>query len=182
MEDADLLHFRPARISDAAAIAELHADSWRRHYRGAYADAYLDGDIETDRMAVWTDRLNTATDRDQTQLAEEQGAVVGFVHTILRKDPAWGALLDNLHVTYLRKRSGIGAQLLKLSAEFVVDQAPGSGLYCGCWSKISQLRRSTRRSVAPAWNAVWCRIPVAYRAGSTVHRHACATPGPNPAS
>jgi hypothetical protein len=27
----------------------LHADSWRRHYRGAYADAFLDGDVLADR-------------------------------------------------------------------------------------------------------------------------------------
>lgn len=129
MVDADLVHFRPARVSDAAAIAALHADSWRRHYRGAYSDAYLDGDIEYDRQAVWTDRLSISPDRDQTVLAEERGEVVGFVHTILGKDSTWGALLDNLHVTHRRKRNGIGAQLLKLSAEFVVDRAPGSGFY-----------------------------------------------------
>jgi len=37
--------FRPARASDSEAIAALHADSWRRHYRGAYSDAFLDGDV-----------------------------------------------------------------------------------------------------------------------------------------
>ena len=30
---------------DIEAIAALHTDSWRRHYRGAYSDAFLDGDI-----------------------------------------------------------------------------------------------------------------------------------------
>ena len=131
MADAELFHFRPAGLADAATIAALHADSWRRHYRGAYADAFLDGDVEADRMAVWKHRLGeAATDRDHTLLAEQQGGVVvGFVHTILGKDPTWGALLDNLHVTHGHKRSGIGARLLKLSAEFVVRQAPGSGLY-----------------------------------------------------
>ncbi|MDQ3147017.1 MAG: hypothetical protein M3R01_08840 [Actinomycetota bacterium] len=29
----------------------------RRHYRGAYSDAYLDGDVLADRLAVWTGRL-----------------------------------------------------------------------------------------------------------------------------
>jgi GNAT superfamily N-acetyltransferase len=34
--------FRAAGRDDARAVAELHADSWRRHYRGAYSDALLD--------------------------------------------------------------------------------------------------------------------------------------------
>lgn len=38
-------------------------------------------------------------------------------------------MLDNLHVTSSHKRRGIGARLLKLSAERVTDQAPGSGLF-----------------------------------------------------
>ena len=40
------------------AIAGLHADSWKRHYRGAYLDSFLDGDVIADRMADWTDRLS----------------------------------------------------------------------------------------------------------------------------
>lgn len=129
MADADLLNFRPARATDAGAVAALHADSWRRHYRGAYSDAYLDGDIDAERLAIWTDRLSATTDHAHTLLAEERGHVVGFVHTILGEDPTWGALLDNLHVTYSHKRRGIGARLLRRSAETVVSQAPGSGLY-----------------------------------------------------
>lgn len=129
MADADLVQFRFARPSDAGAIAALHTDSWRRHYRGAYSDAYLDGDIDADRTAVWTARLSTASKRNHTVLAEEHGEVVGFIHTILGEDPVWGALLDNLHVAYGHKREGIGARLVKLTAEFVADQAPGSGFY-----------------------------------------------------
>ncbi len=129
MADADLLHFRPAQLADAAAIAALHTESWSRHYRGAYSDAYLDGEAVSDRMAVWKDRLTAATGRDYTLLADQQGVVVGFAHTILGEHPIWGALLDNLHVAHGHKRRGIGARLVKLSAEFVVNQAPGSGLY-----------------------------------------------------
>lgn len=45
MANVDPLVFRPARATDSEAIAVLHADSWRRHYRGAYSDAFLDGDV-----------------------------------------------------------------------------------------------------------------------------------------
>ena len=34
------LRFRPAAPGDADAVAELHADSWQRHYRIAFSDAF----------------------------------------------------------------------------------------------------------------------------------------------
>ena len=55
------LRLRVAGRSDAAAIAALHADSWRRHYRGAYSDAFLDGDVHADRLAVWTEQFRIRT-------------------------------------------------------------------------------------------------------------------------
>ena len=45
---------------DAAEIAALHAESWRRHYRGAYSDSFLDGDVGEDRLAEWTGRFAEA--------------------------------------------------------------------------------------------------------------------------
>jgi GNAT superfamily N-acetyltransferase len=46
-----------AGSDDAETVAMLHADSWRRFYRGAYADSFLDGDLVADRRAVWSARL-----------------------------------------------------------------------------------------------------------------------------
>jgi hypothetical protein len=51
------MRLRPAAAGDAVAIAALHADSWRRSYRGALRDEYLDGDIVPERVAVWRSRL-----------------------------------------------------------------------------------------------------------------------------
>jgi GNAT superfamily N-acetyltransferase len=123
------LVFRRAGAGDAAAVAALHADSWRRHYRGAYADAFLDGDVLTDRVEVWTTRLSDPTDTACTVLAEEGDELVGFAHTILDRDATWGALLDNLHVVATKQRRGIGAALLARAASFVVDERPASPLY-----------------------------------------------------
>jgi hypothetical protein len=39
------LRFLAAGPGDAYAIAGLHADSWQRHYEGAYSDAFLDNDV-----------------------------------------------------------------------------------------------------------------------------------------
>src|SRR5258708_16945646 len=92
--------FRLAGPGDAEAVAALHADSWRRHYRGAYSDAYLDGDVEGDRLAVWSERLRDRRTDYRTIVAEDAGRLVGFAHTVLDEDEAWGALLDNLHVLH----------------------------------------------------------------------------------
>ncbi|MFI5907484.1 GNAT family N-acetyltransferase [Dactylosporangium sp. NPDC051541] len=118
--------YRPATAADAAAIGDLHADSWRRHYRGAYADAYLDGDVVTERRAVWSSRLAASVGADadagvgpsgtHTVVAECDGRLVGFVHVVLGDDPVWGSLVDNLHVARSQHRSGIGTQLLARAA------------------------------------------------------------------
>jgi hypothetical protein len=67
--------FRLVGPADARAVADLHADSWRRHYRGAYPDAFLDGDVVADRLALWTDRLREPDRQRCTILAE--GASLG---------------------------------------------------------------------------------------------------------
>ena len=123
------MQFRRADASDADAIGALHADSWRRHYRGAYSDEYLDGDVIADRTALWRQRLHAPRDGYVTIVAEDDRVLVGFAHTIFDLDSAGDALLDNLHVSSTHQRGGIGARLMALSAQATVDHAPGSGLY-----------------------------------------------------
>jgi GNAT superfamily N-acetyltransferase len=125
----DAVTYRLALSSDAPAIASLHADSWRRHYRGAYADAFLDGDVAAERLLVWTDRMNEPGEGRCTIVAESDGTLVGFCHAVFDHDPRWGTLVDNLHVTSPLKGGGIGTRLLAHTAEVVVDRRPGSGLY-----------------------------------------------------
>jgi ribosomal protein S18 acetylase RimI-like enzyme len=123
------MRYRPANRDDIEPIATLHADSWRRHYRGAFADSFLDGDVEADRLAVWADRLRRPRPDHRTIVADDGGRVVGFSHVVLDEDPAWGALVDNLHVTHDRKGRGIGTRLMAESAAVVVERTPTSGLY-----------------------------------------------------
>ena len=121
------VQLRRAELVDAHDIAALHTDSWRRNYRGAYADAYLDGDILADRLAVWTARLTEPDPRARTVAAVDDAELVGFIHTVQDEDPTWGALVDNLHVTHGRQRRGIGGLLLATSIESAREQ--GTGLY-----------------------------------------------------
>ena len=108
---------RLARRADAPRVARLHAESWRRHYRGAYADAFLDGDVEADRRNEWSRRLQEPDRRRAaTILAEQGGSLLGFVHAIFDDDQTWEALVDNLHVAVASQRSGLGTRLMAAAA------------------------------------------------------------------
>jgi GNAT superfamily N-acetyltransferase len=122
-------HFRKARPEDAHAVAALHADSWQRHYRGAYSDAFLDGEPAGHLTQLWTKRLATPSPQAHTVLAEYDGELVGLAHALFDKDPVWGALIDNLHVRHTLKRQGVGTRLLALAARAVHQWSSSSGLY-----------------------------------------------------
>src|SRR5712691_80264 len=93
-----VVQLRFATAADAQSVAALHAESWQHHYRGAYADHYLDGDVLADRLTVWTRQLGQPATEHRTVVAQHGEAVVGFAHTVLDDDAIYGALLDNLHV------------------------------------------------------------------------------------
>jgi ribosomal protein S18 acetylase RimI-like enzyme len=122
------VHFRRANSEDAESVARIHADSWRRHYRGAYSDSFLDGDVESDRLRVWNDRLSNPDGRASTILAEDGNVAIGFVHVIFGEDARYGSLIDNLHVASGRRRAGIGTELMCRAAVAVAERGAG-GLY-----------------------------------------------------
>ena len=113
------VRYRLARVSDAASIATLHADSWRVAYRGMFPDDFLDNDAVADRAKVWQERF-ADPDLEKTTitvLAESGGELMGFAHTIIDDDATYGALLDNLHVRRTEHRGGIGTRLMVETAE-----------------------------------------------------------------
>lgn len=120
---------RFATVDDAPVVARIHADSWRRHYRGMYADSYLDGDLAGERLATWTKRLQADGPLTFTLMAELEEKAVGFGHVTLDADARWGALVDNLHVVHSVQGKGIGSILLEEIAKVVGERRPGSGIY-----------------------------------------------------
>jgi GNAT superfamily N-acetyltransferase len=129
MPDSVQPQFRAAVHGDADAIARLHTDSWRRHYRGAYSDAFLDGEATGFLRALWTERFAVPDEQARTIVATSDGVIVGVAHTIFGRDATWGSLVDNLHVAYGMKRQGIGRGLLARSGQAVAGWSPSSGLY-----------------------------------------------------
>jgi ribosomal protein S18 acetylase RimI-like enzyme len=123
------MQLRPGTARDVDAIAGLHADSWRRNYRGAFLDSFLDGDVFADRAAAWAERLSGPDPTAFAIVAEDEGDFLGFSYTKLGADTRGGALLDNLHVTHARKRLGIGTHLIAATARELQTRDPKSGLY-----------------------------------------------------
>jgi GNAT superfamily N-acetyltransferase len=120
---------RLAVPDDVPWIAELHADSWRRNYRGSYSDSYLDCDLLDDRLGVWSERLHRLDGDALTLIAENEARRTGFAHLRLDDDAAWGTLIENLHVCHDLKRGGIGTALMSEIAAIVTKLRPSSGIH-----------------------------------------------------
>ena len=117
--------FREATVSDATSVASLHIESWQNSYRGILPDAYLDGPIVNERQHVWHLRLSTPSlNRQLVVLAMNHGAPIGFVCVLLDEEPARGACLDNLHVSFRYQGHGIGRQLFAKGAQWTRKVEP----------------------------------------------------------
>jgi GNAT superfamily N-acetyltransferase len=119
----------PARPDDAAAIAALHAESWRSAYRGLVPEGFLDGPVIAERLYYWISRM---ADEDEVRLilkAVENSTIAGFVCAVRDADPEWGPLLDNLHVRPGWKGRGIGREMLAAARRWAAEVAPGDPMH-----------------------------------------------------
>jgi GNAT superfamily N-acetyltransferase len=123
------MKFRVADESDAAQIAMLHAESWRRTYRGMMTDEFLDGDLLAERLAAWQRRLLGATSEQFVCVAEDDAGLAGFVCAYGDEDPVWGSYIDNLHVEARSTRRGVGTALMLRVAAWLEDVHPRLGVY-----------------------------------------------------
>ena len=120
---------RPAVATDAATVAAIHVASWRDAYAQILTFEYLSGPIESDRTAVWSHRLRERPPGQLVDMAFDQaGRAQGFVCGYLDSDPAWGSLIDNLHVLPQTRSRGIGGRLLQTAARQLLAKGPGRGL------------------------------------------------------
>ena len=136
---------RPATAEDIDAIASLHADSWRRTYRGMMADEFLDGDVGEDRLTVWHERLTSPAANQYVIVAEEEGDVQAFLCAFGEDDARWGTLIDNLHVWHDAQARGLGRRLMREAAGWVMQTHPGRGMHLWVAQKNYRAQRVDAR-------------------------------------
>ena len=121
---------RLGTADDAAAIAALHAESWRSAYRGLIPDDDLGAGLDDERLQFWRGRF-ASPDRDRRVVfaAMVDDVLVGFACVLADADPAHGPLLDNLHVKPGWRGRGLGAELLQKSREWSRAIAPGQPMH-----------------------------------------------------
>lgn len=124
------MRIRPGTADDAAAIAAVHAASWRDAFAGILSPEYLAGPIDADRLAVWNARCGTPAANQAIFVAQDDsGDMIGFVCAFAGDDAAFGAKVDNLHVLAKARGTGLGARLLRHAARWIADGDAATGLY-----------------------------------------------------
>jgi hypothetical protein len=137
-----MVTLRDATKHDSAAIAHLHAESWRSAYRGILSGDYLDHRVHAERAALWQTRFSEMDSKPFLAILAEAGAqLVGFACVFPHDHPTFGSFLDNLHVIPHSTRQGIGRRLLgEVAGRLVRGKTPG-GLYLWVIEKNSRARR-----------------------------------------
>ncbi|SPB15899.1 N-acetyltransferase GCN5 [Caballeronia novacaledonica] len=109
---------RTATSDDAALIASMHARSWASAYRGILPDAYLDRDLQGERLAHWNARMkDVAAGAASVFIAEHEGEAVGFV-CLVEPDETGSVLVDNLHALPEHRGLGTGTVMLDEAARW----------------------------------------------------------------
>ncbi|MCO1655194.1 GNAT family N-acetyltransferase [Pseudonocardia humida] len=139
---------RVATAADADAIAALHADSWRRTYRGMMLDSYLDGDLDGERRGVWRGRFADPRPDQRVWVAVDGSGLLGFACLFGDGDPTWGAYVDNLHVRVDQRGRGLGLALLRRAAEWTLRERPGAGMWLWVMERNENARGFYRRAGA----------------------------------
>ncbi len=107
---------RHAHTKDYETIGTLHAESWRRTYRGILSDTYLDNNLVSERTAYWAGKLGGLKKNEFVLIAERNGEPVGFIAVMDKPEAGYDALIDNLHVRPDQKGLGTGSLLMRAAA------------------------------------------------------------------
>ncbi len=105
-----LMIIRESKLADVPALAKLHVDSWRTHYRGIMNQVFLDSLDVKARAERWSTALSDPNNPNVTLVGEIQNEVVGFVSVgPSRKEfySGWGELLA-LYLDTRQHKKGLG--------------------------------------------------------------------------
>jgi ribosomal protein S18 acetylase RimI-like enzyme len=152
--------YRAAQPSDTEQLALLHADSWRRTYRGLFSDEFLDNEADSNRRDVWRLRLTSNRADQFVCVADDGGEISGFVCAYGHEDDSWGSLIDNLHVALECQRDGVGTQLMEQTFAWLHAHFPMDAVYLWVMERNSQAREFYEKLGASNSGVVYKPNPV----------------------
>ena len=123
-----LVRIRRAAATDAPAIADLHGRSFRATY--PYLPKTIEGteNGSSQRVELWTNRLQNSLEDCAVFVAEDRGEIHGFVYVGPTTDtddiPGWTGQIFSIHVDPSAWGVGIGTKLL----EFAVGHLRSMGV------------------------------------------------------
>lgn len=112
---------RPARLSDADGIADVHIRSWRETYSGIIPDRFMDDAARESRRLMWESILSLAPLPGSVVIAERDERMIGFAFAgpaehpdaIKSVPPARNLHLYSIYLLAEEQGAGIGAALLE---------------------------------------------------------------------
>ncbi|WP_232527844.1 GNAT family N-acetyltransferase [Microbacterium suaedae] len=118
--DIPSIRVRPAELSDADGIADVHVQSWRETYSGVIPDRFMGADALAARKRMWGSILSRDPLPGAIAVAERRGQVVGFAfaapsdHPDATKGvtPARDLNLYSIYLLAHEHDAGIGSSLL----------------------------------------------------------------------
>ncbi len=123
------IHYRIATYHDYISIAQIHADSWKVHYRDILEADYLETVVDADRRQVWQQRLGHPKKNQYVVVAESEGRVIGFGCAYWDYDDKYHNYLDNLHVQNDFGGNGIGRMIMNYIAHELLSRSEQRELF-----------------------------------------------------
>jgi GNAT superfamily N-acetyltransferase len=111
-----VISIRAATERDAAAISQVHVQSWRTTYAGIVPEAYLATLNEAQRALQWQEWLTRGT---EVYIADLDGEIVGFISGGAIREPiqTYDAELYAIYLLEQAQGLGTGKALLKRLSE-----------------------------------------------------------------
>jgi GNAT superfamily N-acetyltransferase len=127
-----VLRIRPARLTDAGAIAQVHVQAWRETHRGLIPDSVLAGLSVEGRVRAWSDMIGAGDEAPAIFVAEQGGIIVGFASARVAHDAllATDGELTSIYLLDGYKRRGTGRMLFACLVAWLRERG---GRSLGLW-------------------------------------------------